>query len=66
MRKAQLQSEPGNQNSLMPDCSLTKEQKGILTYGHLGANPSSGSEQTNVVVTARPGGSLLLSVFISN
>ena len=34
VRKAQLQSQPRNQNKLVPNLSLTKEQKGILTYGH--------------------------------
>ena len=48
---AQLQSEPGNQNSLVPAWSLTKEQRGY--WSPSGVNPSSGSEHAKVVVTAR-------------
>ena len=50
---AQFQSQPGNQNSLVPAWSLTKEQRDIDLWSLSGANPSSGCEETKVVVTAR-------------
>ena len=50
---AQLQSQPGNQNSLVPAWSLTREQRDIDLWSLSSANPSSGSEQTKVVVTPR-------------
>ena len=50
---AQLQSWPGNQNSLVPAWSLTKNKGDIDQWSLSGANPSCGSEQTKVVVTAR-------------
>ena len=51
---AQLERQPGNQNSLVPALSLTEEHRGCIDLWSLsGANPSSGSGQTKVVVTAR-------------
>ena len=50
---AQFQSQPGNQNSLVPVWSLTKEQRDIDLWSLSGPNPSSGFEQTKVVVTVR-------------
>ena len=40
-------------NSLVPAWSLIKELRDIDLHSLSGANPSSGSEQTKVVVTAR-------------
>ena len=51
---AQLQSQPGNQNSLVP--AWQKNKGDIDLWSLSGVNPSSGSEQTKVVVTARPMG----------
>ena len=50
---AQLETQPGYQNSLVLAWSLTKEQLKGDPWSLPGANPSSGSEQTEVVVTAR-------------
>ena len=47
---AQLERQSREQNSPMPAWSMIKEQRG---YYPTGANPSSGSEQTKVVVTTR-------------
>ena len=55
---AQLQSQPGNQNSLVPAWSLTKEQRDIDLWSLSGLNRLSGSEQTKVVVTARAMGDI--------
>ena len=36
---AQLQSQPGNQNSMVPACSLAKEKKDIDLWSLSGGNP---------------------------
>ena len=48
----QLERQPACQNNLVPAWSLIKEQPDSDLWSLSGANPSSGSKQTKVVVTA--------------
>ena len=48
----QLETQPGYQNNLVSAWSLIEKQPDNDLWSLSGANPSSGSKQTKVVVTA--------------